>query len=514
MFKKILIANRGEIAVRVLRAAKELGIATVGVYSEADRIALHVQYADETYLLGPSPSRESYLAIGKIIDVAKRSGAEAVHPGYGFLAENADFAQACEDSGIVFIGPRPESIRRMGNKLEARETMRAAGVPVIPGGDGPVETPAAAESLAGKLGYPVIIKAAAGGGGKGMRVVRSGGEFEAALRMTMGEARNAFGDPSVYIEKFIERPKHIEIQVVADGRGTIVSLGERECSMQRRYQKVIEEAPSPVVDPDLRAELSKAAHRAALAVGYLGAGTVEFVLGQDRKFYFLEMNTRLQVEHPVTELVYGVDIVKEQIRIAAGEPLSFRQADLETRGHAIEARVYAEDPQSNFMPSIGLVRQLILPGGPGVRNDNGIFPGYEIPIYYDPLLGKVVAWGEDRQTALRRLRRALAEYQVDGVKTNIEFLLWALEEPRFADGSYDTTMIEGQFMPELLHLHADELEIAAIAGSITALKNLRKIEVRTGPGDDGNPWARAARAEGLRNLSRGTPGPWRSGGRS
>jgi acetyl-CoA carboxylase biotin carboxylase subunit len=514
VFKKILVANRGEIAVRVLRAAKEMGITAAAVYSDADRIALHVQYADETYFLGASPSRESYLAIEKIVEAARSCGAEAIHPGYGFLAENADFARACEDAGIVFIGPRSDSIRRMGNKLEAREVMKAAGVPVIPGGDGPVGNPAEAAALAGNLGYPVMIKAAAGGGGKGMRVVRSGEEFEAALRMTMGEAKNAFGDPSVYIEKAIDRPKHIEIQVVADGRGTIVALGERECSMQRRYQKVIEEAPSPVVDPNLRAELSKAAHKAALAVGYVGAGTVEFVLGQDRTFYFLEMNTRLQVEHPVTEFVYGVDIVKEQIRIAAGEPLSFRQSDLEMRGHAIEARVYAEDPQSNFMPSTGLIKQLILPGGPGVRNENGVFPGYEIPLYYDPLLGKVVVWGEDRPTAVRRLRRALTEYRVDGVRTNIEFLLWALEEPRFVDGSYDTTMIESQFMPELLHLRAEELEIAAIAGSIAALRNLRKIEIRSGPEADTDAWRRAARAEALRKPRGGAVTSLRPGGRT
>ncbi len=513
MFKKILIANRGEIAVRILRAVKEMGISAATIYSEADRIALHVQYADETYPLGASPSRESYLAIDKIIDVARRCGAEAIHPGYGFLAENPDFAEACENAGIVFIGPRPHSIRRMGNKLEARKTMKTAAVPVIPGGDGPVGTPAEAVALAGTLGYPVMIKAASGGGGKGMRVVRTADEFEAALRMTMGEARNAFGDPSVYIEKFIDRPKHIEIQVIADGLGTIVTLGERECSMQRRYQKVIEEAPSPVVDPILRAELSKAAHKAALAVGYVGAGTVEFVLDQNRKFYFLEMNTRLQVEHPVTELVCGVDIVKEQIRIAAGEPLSFSQSDIEIRGHAIEARVYAEDPQSNFMPSTGLVKQLVLPSGPGVRNENGIFPGYEVPIYYDPLLGKVVVWGEDRSTAVRRLKRALTEYQVDGIKTNIEFLLWALEEPRFSDGSYDTTLVENQFMPELLHIRADDLEIVAIAGSIAALRYLRKMEITSESETERNDWRWAARAEGLQRPLLRTKTSGGAGGR-
>ena len=505
MFKKILVANRGEIAVRVLRACKEMGITGASVYSDADRLALHVTYADEAYHIGPSPSRESYLASDRIIGAAKRCGADAIHPGYGFLAENADFAAECEAAGIVFIGPRPESIRRMGNKLEARKTMRAAGVPVIPGSDGLIRSPELAAAAAKDLGYPVMIKAAAGGGGKGMRVVRAQGEFGAALKMTMGEAEGAFGDPGVYLEKFIERSKHIEVQLLADGRGGVVTLGERECSMQRRYQKVIEEAPSPAVDTELRASLSEAAGRAARAVDYLGAGTVEFILGQDRTFCFLEMNTRLQVEHPVTELVYGVDLVKEQFRIAAGEPLSIRQADVEIRGHALEARLYAEDPTANFMPSTGLIKHLMLPEGPGVRNDIGIYPGFEVPIHYDPLLGKMIVWGEDRETAIRRCKRALEEYRVDGIETNIEFLLWALDEPAFVEGSYDTTFVDRHFKPSCLRHRPDDLELAAIAGSITAYRNLERMNLGRRPEARENAWRRAARAEGLRKARPATP---------
>jgi acetyl-CoA carboxylase biotin carboxylase subunit len=498
VFAKILVANRGEIAIRIMRACKEMGITSAAIYSDADRLALHVTYADETYHIGPSPSKESYLAIDKIIRTAKACGAEAIHPGYGFLAENADFAAACEAAGVVFIGPKAQSIRRMGNKLEARQTMKASGVPVIPGGHEPITSPKKAAAAASELGYPVMIKAAAGGGGKGMRVVRNEKEFGAVLQMTMGEAESAFGDSSVYIEKFIERPKHIEIQILADSHGRVVTLGERECSMQRRYQKVIEEAPSPVVDPNLRARLSEAARKAAAAADYVGAGTVEFIMAQDRTFYFLEMNTRLQVEHPVTELIYGIDIVKEQLRIAAGEKLSIRQDDVRIRGHALETRLYAEDPQANFMPSTGLIKRLILPEGPGVRNENGIYPGYEIPIFYDPLVGKVIVWAEDRMTAIQRCKRALSEYQVDGVKTNIEFLLWALDEPGFLDGTYDTTYIERRFEPSLLHSRADEIELAAIAGSITAYRSLQRMNVGRGAEMRENTWRRVARTEALR----------------
>lgn len=496
MFKKILVANRGEIAVRVIRACKEMGIVAAAVYSDADRLALHIHHADEAYRIGPPPSRDSYLAIDRIIRAARDCGAEAVHPGYGFLAENAGFASACAAAGIVFIGPRPESIRRMGRKLESRRAMRDSGVEVVPGSDGAVASPEEAAAAAEALGYPVVIKADAGGGGKGMRVVRKAEDFEAALRMTIGEAEAAFGDASVYLEKYIDRPKHIEIQLIRDARGAVVTLGERECSMQRRYQKVIEEAPSPVVLPELRSALSEAARRVALAVDYLGAGTVEFVMGPDRRFYFLEMNTRLQVEHPVTELVYGIDIVKEQIRVAAGEPLSVGQKDVRLRGHAVEARVYAEDPRAGFLPSTGLVGQITLPEGPGVRNDNGIRPGYEVPVHYDPLLGKVIVWAEDRPSAVRRLRRALAEYRAEGLRTNVEFLLWALDEPEFADGSYDTTSIDRLFGREALGGGDEEIEVAAIAGAIAAYRGLRPPGSGNGRAAGGNPWRAAARAEG------------------
>jgi acetyl-CoA carboxylase biotin carboxylase subunit len=498
MFKKILIANRGEIAIRVMRTCREMNIRTVAVYSECDRTALHTTYADESYLLGPGPSAESYLVIEKIIDAAKKSGAEAIHPGYGFLAENAVFAEACNKAGITFIGPSPEAIRTMGNKLEARSAMQDSGVPVIPGGEGAIDSPAEAVRVAKKIGMPVMIKAVAGGGGKGMRLVENESEVAKAVEVTMGEARSGFGDERVFVEKYIEKPKHIEIQVMADQHGSTIAIGERECSMQRRYQKVIEEAPSPNVSPELRAALSKAARAAAQTVNYVGAGTIEFVMGTDHSFYFLEMNTRLQVEHPVTELVYGVDLVREQIRVAAGEKLDIREENLRIRGHAIEARIYAEDPHMNFMPSTGLIKHLVLPEGPGIRNENGIYPGYEIPVYYDPLIGKVVAWAEDREAAIRRARRALEEYQIDGVTTNMEFLEWALDAPGFRDGSYDTQYIEHHFTPDHLHADDDEIELAAIAASIAAYQRLSRTTVSSAREARESIWLRVARMEGLR----------------
>lgn len=500
MFKKILIANRGEIALRVMRSCREMGIATVAVYSECDRLALHVTYADESYAIGPSPSKDSYLVVDKVVGAAVESGAEAIHPGYGFLAENADLARACNKAGVVFIGPPVEAIECMGNKLKARNTMSRSGIPIIPGSDGPVADAGEAAAVSASIGFPVMIKAAAGGGGKGLRVVRDPNEVEKAVEMTMREADSAFGDRSVFVEKYIEQPKHIEVQVLADNHGHTITLGERECSMQRRYQKVIEEAPSPSVTPELRRSLCEAAATAAQAVGYTGAGTVEFIVGSDRSFYFLEMNTRLQVEHPVTELVYGVDLVKEQIRAAAGDKLALKQNRVTMRGHAIELRIYAEDPQANFVPSTGRVRQLVLPEGPGVRNENGIYPGYDIPIYYDPLIGKVIVWAEDRPMAINRARRALEEYQIDGVKTNIEFLLWALAEPGFVDGSYDTGYIEEHFAPNLLHGNGHEIEIAAIAASITAYKRFHHTTLGDNGADIDSAWRRAARIEGVRKL--------------
>ena len=502
MFTKILIANRGEIALRVARACKEMGIAPVAVYSDVDRVALHVANCYEAYHIGPSESRESYLNIPRIVETAKKCGAEAIHPGYGFLSENAEFAQACEDAGLVFIGPAPNAIRAMGNKLGARDMMKKAGVPIVPGSDGPVSDPTDAARIAQKIGYPVLLKAAAGGGGKGMRVVKSADEFETSLQLTMGEAQAAFRDSSVYIEKFIENPKHIEIQVMADAHGRIITYGERECSMQRRYQKVIEEAPSPVVSPELRAALSEAGRKAAAAVDYRGAGTIEFILDASGKFYFLEMNTRLQVEHPVTEMVYGVDLVKQQIHIAAGHPLEIEQKDVEVRGHAIEMRIYAEDATRGFLPSIGRINRLVLPSGPGVRNENGVYAGYDIPIYYDPMIGKLLVWAESREAAIPRARRALREYRCEPVRTNVDFLLWALAEPSFLDGSYHTKTIETVFKADQLPKRDLDLDLASVAAAIAAFNyrsTIRHIEVDS---DAAGAWKRAARSEGTQRWPR------------
>ena len=502
MFAKILIANRGEIAVRIARACKEMGITPVAIYSDADRTALHVAHAYEAHRVGGPESRDSYLNIERIVAACRASGADAVHPGYGFLAENADFAQACVDAGVAFIGPTPQAIRAMGNKLAARAAMKKAGVAIVPGSDGPVSDAQEAGHVAKSIGYPVLLKAAAGGGGKGMRVVRSDAEFDAALKLTMGEARAAFGDPSVYIEKFIEGPKHIEIQVMADAHGSVLTYGERECSMQRRYQKVIEEAPSPIVSPEMRSALSDAARKAALAVDYRGAGTIEFIVDGERNFYFLEMNTRLQVEHPVTEMVYGVDLVKQQIEVASGGTLPLQQEDILPRGHSIEMRVYAEDPAHNFMPSIGTIKRLVLPQGPGVRNENGVYEGYEIPIYYDPMLGKLVVYADSREEAIRRARRALREYRCEPVRTNVDFLLWLLNEPAFVDGSYTTKHIETHFDASKLHQRDAELDLAAIAAAIAAYEYRSTVRYATMDEPRDGAWRRAARESATRRWPR------------
>ncbi|MGH9945200.1 MAG: acetyl-CoA carboxylase biotin carboxylase subunit [Pyrinomonadaceae bacterium] len=442
MFRKILIANRGEIAVRVMRACRELDIKTVAVYSEADAAALHVRFADEAYLIGPPPSADSYLRADKIIEVALSSGAEAMHPGYGFLAENAGFARAVADAGLTLIGPPPEAMELMGSKTSARRAAIAAGAPVVPGTTEPLASAEEARATAARFGYPVMLKAAAGGGGKGMRFVAGDAEIAAAFEASQSEALSAFGDASVYLEKAVERPRHIEIQVFADGHGNVLHLGERECSIQRRHQKVIEECPSPINDPDLRARMGEAAVRVARAAGYVGAGTIEFLVSDvTREFYFLEMNTRLQVEHPVTEMVTGIDLVREQIMVAAGQPLSFTQDDVRFDGHAVECRVYAEDPDNNFMPSPGRITSLRLPAGPHVRDDGGVYPGAEVSIYYDPMISKLATWGRTRAEAIERMRRALAEYAVGGIKTTLPFFREIMRDEEFLAGRLDTSFI-------------------------------------------------------------------------
>jgi acetyl-CoA carboxylase biotin carboxylase subunit len=446
MFKKILIANRGEIAVRIVRACRDLGIKPVAVFSEADRDALHVRLSDEAYEIGPAPSVESYLRIERIIDAAKRSHAEAIHPGYGFLAENADFAQAVAEAGLTFIGPSSQAMRLMGSKTSARRVAIAAGVPVVPGTTDPLKSLDEAREVAAKFGYPVMLKASAGGGGKGMRLVASDEELQSAFETAQGEAAAAFGNPELYLEKAIERPRHIEIQIFADAHGNFVHLGERECSIQRRHQKVIEECPSPINDADLRARMGEAAVQAARAVDYTGAGTIEFLLADGtRDFYFLEMNTRLQVEHPVTELVTGIDLVREQIRVAEGQPLSFKQEDIIWRGHAIECRVYAENPESDFIPSPGRINSLRVPAGPGVRDDSGVESGAEVSIYYDPMISKLAAWGRTRAEAIDRLRRALDEYTVSGIKTTLSFFREIVRDAEFIEGRLDTGFISRFF---------------------------------------------------------------------
>ena len=442
IFDKILIANRGEIAVRVIRGCREMGIRTVAVYSDADRGALHVRMADEAYGIGPAPSSESYLVIPKLIDAAKRAKAAAIHPGYGFLSENAGFAQACQDAGVVFIGPSPASMALMGSKVEARRAASGFGVQIVPGTVEPITSEAEARKIASSIGYPVMLKASAGGGGKGLRFVRSENELEGALRDARSEAKSAFGNDAVYIEKFVERPRHIEIQVLADRHGNAVYIGERECTIQRRHQKVIEECPSPIMTPDLRSRMGEAALKVVKAAHYYNAGTVEFLVDQNRAFYFLEMNTRLQVEHPVTELVTGLDLVKYQIRVAAGEKLDLRQEDIVMRGCAIECRVYAEDPANNFLPSPGRITAFRPPSGPGIRHDSGVYQGWTVPNDYDPLIAKLAAWDRTRDESIERMRRALGEYQVAGIHTNIAFFLEVLNDPDFRKGNFDTGFLD------------------------------------------------------------------------
>lgn len=436
--RSVLIANRGEIAVRIMRTCRELGIRAIAVYSDADRTKPHVLMADHAVRLGPAPSRESYLRMDALIAAAHAAGADAVHPGYGFLSENAAFASLVREEGLIWIGPPAEAIRAMGDKTAARALMQRAGVPTVPGTDGPVDSVDQAEAFCATAGFPVLIKAAAGGGGKGMRIVRSVAELPHQIDHARSEARSAFGDDRVYIERYLEEPRHIEFQILADAFGTIVHLGERECSIQRRHQKVVEESPSVLLTPELREEMGATAVRAAGACGYVNAGTIEFLVDRHRQFYFLEMNTRLQVEHPVTELRTGLDLVREQIRIAGGEPLGRTQADIRFTGHAIECRVCAEDPANGFLPSTGRITRLRAPGGPGIREDRGFGEGDEIPVHYDSLLAKIIAWGADREMAIERMRRALAEYVVEGVMTNIPVCDHVMRHPQFRSGRYDT----------------------------------------------------------------------------
>ena len=442
MFRKILIANRGEIAVRILRACRELAIRTAVVFSEADRTSLHVRLADEAYPIGPAPSRESYLCIDKIMEVARRAGCDAIHPGYGFLAENAALPRACTEADVAFIGPSAEAMEALGAKTAGRQLARRAEVPTVPGTNDPIEDPQHARELARSMGYPVLLKAVAGGGGKGMRLVAADASFLAAFREASSEALNAFGDASVYLEKYLEKPRHIEIQILADTHGRVVSLGERECSVQRRHQKVIEEAPSPIMTPELRKRMGDAAVRLARAGGYTNAGTVEFLVDAHYNFYFLEVNTRLQVEHPVTEQVTGLDLVKLQIAIAAGHRLPFAWETITPRGHAMEVRLYAEDPDNNFFPSPGKIVSQHQPSGPGIRVDEGVYEGWTVPMDYDPLLSKLIAWGNSREETIARLRRALEEYSITGIKTNTALFRRILAEPDFLKAEIHTKWLD------------------------------------------------------------------------
>ncbi|MBL8960225.1 MAG: acetyl-CoA carboxylase biotin carboxylase subunit [Gemmatimonadetes bacterium] len=441
MFKKVLVANRGEIALRVIRACRELGVQTVAVYSEADRESLHVRFADDDVCIGPAPARDSYLRIPRIIAAAEITGADAIHPGYGFLAENAEFAETCAASNITFIGPTPEQIRLMGNKAEARKTMQGCGVPTVPGTPGPIDDPDAALEFAKEIGFPVIIKASAGGGGKGMRVAREAEEFLRSFGLARSEALSAFGDGDVYVEKYLERPRHIEFQILGDTHGNVIHLGERDCSIQRRHQKLIEEAPSPAMTPALRAAMGEAAVRGAKSINYVGAGTIEMLLDSDGSYYFMEMNTRIQVEHPVTEVLTGVDLVKEQIRVAAGERLSVTETP-ELRGHVIECRINAEDPSRGFQPSPGRIDVFHPPGGPGVRLDTHAYAGYRVPPYYDSMIAKLIVQGKNREEARRRMLLALESFIIEGVTTTAPFLARVMEHPEFREGNFDTKFLE------------------------------------------------------------------------
>ncbi len=502
MIKKVLVANRGEIAVRIMRTCREMGILSVAVYSEADRASMHVRYADEAYFIGPAASSESYLKIDKIIEAAKAMGADAIHPGYGFLSENAKFADRCAAEGINFIGPSSHSILMMGDKISARKTMIKAGVPVVPGTTEKITDEKQALEIIKEVGLPVMIKASAGGGGKGMRLVKRQEDILDSLRSAKSEAMNAFGDDAVYIEKYIESPHHIEFQVLADKHGNTVHLFERECSVQRRHQKVIEETPSPLLTQSVRTKMGECAVAAAKACNYKGAGTIEFIVDDNLNFYFLEMNTRLQVEHPVTERVVGVDLVKEQINVANGFQLPFKQADLKQSGHSIQCRIYAEDPDNNFMPCPGVIKTLSEPYGFGVRCDGYVYKGYEIPIHYDPMITKRIVWATTRQEAIERMRRALYEYKITGVKTSIKFLERIMQTPDFVQGKYNTHFIEknNDFLFEKQEHNERHEDIAIIAAYIDYVEKLEKLQPQKMTDSLANNWKDFGRKRNVLRL--------------
>ena len=476
--KKILIANRGEIALRVMRSAKKMGIKTVAVYSEVDRNAMHVRFADEAVYLGASPSSESYLVMEKVLEAAKSTGADGIHPGYGFLSENAIFAQMVEDAGIAFIGPRPHAIRVMGDKLAAKEAVKGYNIPMVPGIDEAVKDVELAKKIAVQVGFPILIKAAAGGGGKGMRVVNNLEELPEQMKRAVSEAISAFGNGAVFIEKYVTSPRHIEIQILADTHGNVVHLFERECSVQRRHQKVVEEAPSVVLTPEIRKAMGEAAVSVAKACDYVGAGTVEFLLDADKNFYFLEMNTRLQVEHPVSELITGIDLVEQQIKVARGEKLAFTQEDLKIQGHALEVRVYAEDPLENFSPNVGTLTTYQRPTGKGVRLDDGYEEGMEIPIYYDPMIAKLITYGDSREEAIHLMKKAIKNYKIEGIKTTLPFGAFVCEHESFTSGNFDTHFVKDYYSPEYLKAQQnEEKSIAAAVGLKLYLESQKELKV-------------------------------------
>lgn len=501
MFKKILIANRGEIAVRIIKACREIGIATVSVFSDADRNSLHVISADEAFHIGPAPAIDSYLNIDRIVDAAKKTKAEAIHPGYGFLAENAEFVKRCEEEEIVFVGPNSKAMRLVGDKVRSRQTMEKAGIPIIPGMKGIPSAMAEYAKEAERIGYPVMIKASAGGGGKGMRIVHNAKDLESGIEAGQREAKSAFGDESVYLEKYIEEPRHVEFQVLADNYGHAIHLFERECSIQRRHQKIVEESPSQALDPELRAKMGETAKKAIQVSGYNNAGTVEFLLDKNKNFYFLEVNARLQVEHPVTELITGIDLVHQQIKIASGEKLTLRQDAIEQKGHAIECRIYAEDPFNNFLPSAGKVHFLKEPSGPGVRHDCGIYSGSEVPIFYDPILAKLIVWAEDRHLARQRMISALDDYVILGIQTTIGFLRDVIAHPQFQAGRTATDFIAKYFAEWVgKEKREDTRTLAALASAFDSQSRSLAHQIMTGQNIAPSPWR--------------TLGKWRLGGRS